>query len=219
MLPRFIINYKAYSQAVGEKGVSISKAASRVSKELGVSIAVAPMLTDIRINASIVEVMSQHLDDVESGSHTGHITAEAVKDAGAKGVLLNHSERRIGMDKIEKASAIAKKFGLYVVSCAENAEEASLISKLGVDAVALEPRELIGSGRAVSKEKPEEIKRAVESVDKPLYVGAGITSYEDVKASLELGAYGILVASAIVKAENPEEKIREMAKAFVEEKG
>jgi len=41
--------------------------------------------------------------------------------------------------------------------------------------------------------------------------GAGIVSGEDVKKAVELGADGVLVASSIVKAQDWEAKIRELA--------
>jgi triosephosphate isomerase len=45
-------------------------------------------------------------------------------------------------------------------------------------------------------------------------VGAGIKEAEDVRVSLKLGSVGIAVASGIVKAENPKEKVMELARAF-----
>jgi triosephosphate isomerase len=85
------------------------------------------------------------------------------------------------------------------------------------DYVAVEPPELIGTGRAVSKVKPEVISRSVEVVKEvsdsvKLICGAGITSGEDVSIALQLGSAGVLVASSIVKSDSWELKIRELAK-------
>ncbi|MCS7103780.1 MAG: triose-phosphate isomerase, partial [Candidatus Korarchaeum sp.] len=76
--------------------------------------------------------------------------------------------------------------------------------------------ELIGSGIPVSKAKPEVIQnslKAVRSVNRgiPLLCGAGISSGDDVKAALELGSYGVLVASAVAKSPDPYRKMRELA--------
>lgn len=80
------------------------------------------------------------------------------------------------------------------------------------------PPELIGTGKAVSKERPEVISRTVELVSrisKGVHVitgGAGIESGSDVSAALSLGGtQGVLVASAIVKARNWRDKITELA--------
>ncbi len=45
-------------------------------------------------------------------------------------------------------------------------------------------------------------------------VGAGISNKEDVKKALELGAEGVLLASAVTKAQNFYEKIKELAEGF-----
>jgi thiazole synthase ThiGH ThiG subunit len=45
-------------------------------------------------------------------------------------------------------------------------------------------------------------------------VGAGVNSVSDVKIALELGAQGFLVATAIVKAEDPEKVLRKFVGAF-----
>ncbi len=215
MLPKVIINYKTYDEALGEKGLELSRIAKEVEKTYNVKISVMPLFVDLRANSEVISVYAQTLEKIESGAHTGHITLNQIIDAGAEGVVLNHSEKRIPIEEIKEISRMAKANGLEVIVCAENAEEASRIDEIKeVDAIALEPRELIGSGRAVSKEKPEEIVNALELIKKPLYVGAGITSKEDVGKSIELGAYGILVASAIVKAEDRKAKVEELASPF-----
>jgi len=56
--------------------------------------------------------------------------------------------------------------------------------KLNPDYIAIEPPELIGSGKAVSKEKPELIAKAAKAVkntNTKLLCGAGIVSGEDVE--------------------------------------
>jgi len=74
--------------------------------------------------------------------------------------------------------------------------------------IAVEPPELIGTGISVSKAKPEVVSGSVELVkqinpDVIVLCGAGITTGEDVAAALRLGTEGVLVASGIVKAQNP----------------
>jgi triosephosphate isomerase (EC 5.3.1.1) len=64
--------------------------------------------------------------------------------------------------------------------------------------VAIEPPELIGTGRAVSRVAPDVVRRGVEAVrsvsgDVKVLCGAGVTNGEDVRAALRLGAVGVLV--------------------------
>jgi triosephosphate isomerase len=44
--------------------------------------------------------------------------------------------------------------------------------------------------------------------------GAGVSSKEDVKKALELGAQGVLLASAFVKAPDPKAFLSELAGVF-----
>jgi len=88
--------------------------------------------------------------------------------------------------------------------------------ELDPDFLAYEPPELIGSRSAsVASENPKSIAESVSVArDIPLLVGAGVNSPEDVKVALKLGAKGFLVATAIVKAPNPEKALLELVSAF-----
>ncbi|MCC6066131.1 MAG: triose-phosphate isomerase, partial [Thermofilum sp.] len=74
--PLILINFKAYREASGRRGLELAKVAEKVSKETGVTIGVAPQLTDLAFVAAQVDipVFSQHVDDVPPGSYTGHVT-------------------------------------------------------------------------------------------------------------------------------------------------
>ena len=50
------------------------------------------------------------------------------------------------------------------VLCVKDVAEARKYSKLNPDYIAIEPPELIGSGKAVSKERPELIEKAATAV-------------------------------------------------------
>jgi len=220
--PLVLINFKAYPQSSGKKGLELAKVAEKVSKETGVSIAVAPQLTDLALIASNVDipVFSQHADAVDPGSKTGHVTLEAVRDAGAIGTMLNHSERRIRADEIDVIIKKAKNLGLLTVVCANTPEVTAAMAALGPDMVAIEPPELIGTGIPVSKAKPEVVTGAVELVKKvnpqvKVLCGAGITTGEDFEAALKLGTVGVLLASGIVKAKDWEKAILDLVKPLL----
>ena len=76
------------------------------------------------------------------------------------------------------------------------------------DMVAIEPPELIGTGRSVSKEKPDVITDSVRKIREvnptvKILCGAGITTGDDIYTALKLGAEGVLIASGVVRATNP----------------
>jgi len=105
------------------------------------------------------------------------------------------------------------------ILCVKDVAEVKKYVKLNPDYIAIEPPELIGSGKAVSKEKPDLIIKASNAVknaknNTKLLCGAGIVSGEDVSKASELGSQGILVASGIIKAKSWEKMISEFAKSM-----
>ena len=132
---------------------------------------------------------------------------ELLKKSGVKGSLINHSEHRISPKEIEILVSKLRELKMVSVLCVKDVAEAKKYSKLNPDFIAIEPPELIGSGKAVSKEKPELITKAVKAIQNSktstkLLCGAGIVSGEDVSAAIRLGSEGILVASGIIKAKS-----------------
>ncbi|BCU69159.1 triose-phosphate isomerase [Stygiolobus caldivivus] len=213
--PIILINYKAYENSYGERGYEISRKIEKVSKEYGVPVIVtvpATMIYKLSKETELI-VYAQHVDGLEHGAKTGSILPEMVKDAGGKGSLLNHSERRIRLDEIHDAVIRMRKIGLESVVCVDRYELVYSMGILKPDAILIEPPELIGSGVAVSKAKPEVITKAVDEIKKVpgvyLVAGAGITSGEDVYKAVELGADGIGVASAVMRAKEPERVVAE----------
>lgn len=218
--PLILVNFKTYPEATGGRALALSKAIERAWKEVGSGLAVAPQFADLRLIAEAVElpVFAQHIDPHPPGAHTGHITAESVKEAGAVGAIINHSEKRMGLSEIDGALARARSVGLATLVCADTIPVVAAAAALGPDMVALEPPELIGTGIPVSKAKPEVVRGAVERIraTNPAVVpicGAGISKGEDVRAALELGTEGVILSSGVVKAKDPEGVALEMALA------
>ncbi|WP_010479889.1 triose-phosphate isomerase [Thermococcus zilligii] len=220
--PIIAINFKAYMEATGKGALGIAKAAEKVWKETGITIVVAPQLADLRMIAESVEipVFAQHIDPIKPGSHTGHVLPEAVKEAGAVGTLLNHSERRMILADLEASIRRAEEVGLMTMVCSNNPAVSAAVAALGPDYVAVEPPELIGTGIPVSKARPEVITSTVELVRRvnpevKVLTGAGISTGEDVKRALELGSAGVLLASGVTKAKDPEKAIRDLVSLIV----
>ncbi|MCJ7721601.1 triose-phosphate isomerase [Candidatus Bathyarchaeota archaeon] len=222
-IPIILVNYKTYSEATGKKAVKLSKIAEDVSMETGVNVSVAPQLADIAsvCDAVSIPVFAQHIDPIFPGSSTGHVLLESVKEAGAIGTLINHSERRLKLCDIEAIVARTREANMISVVCTNNAAVSEAAAALKPDIVSLEPPELIGTGIPVSKSKPEVVTETVTLVkhvnpDIVTLCGAGITKGDDVAAALKLGTMGVLVASGIVKAKDPRKVIMEFAEAINE---
>jgi len=221
--PLILVNFKTYLEGTGSKALRLAKIGEQVSSETGVSIAVAPQLTDIRMIADQVEipVYAQHVDAVDIGAYTGHVLAEAVKEAGAFGTLINHSERRLKLSEIDEVVRKTRSVGLLSVVCTNTAAVSAASAALAPDMVVIEPPELIGTGIAVSKARPEIVTDTVSLIKRiaPKVVvlcGAGITIGEDVKAALRLGTDGVLLASGVVKAKDQRKALLDIATAAIE---
>ena len=217
----FIINCKNYDEISGEKIIRLAKISQRISKKYKIPIAIAPPHHLISLITKFnVIVLTQHLDDKKVGSTTGFMIPEIVKKSKINGSLINHSEHRISEKEIRNLIKRLKRLKLKTVLCVKNVNESKKYAKLNPTFIAIEPPELIGTGRAISTERPQLITKAVNSVKSAknstkLLCGAGIVSGKDVARAKELGSKGILVASGIVKAKNWEKIIEEFSRALV----
>jgi len=218
--PIVIVNFKTYLEATGRKAVELAKQAEKVSKETGAYIVVVPQFADIAPVAEAVEipVFAQHIDSIKPGSHTGHVLADSIKEAGAVGTLINHSEKQLKLVDIDTAIRLAREKELISCVCANNPSVSAAAAALKPDIVSIEPPELIGTGVAVSKAQPEVVTNTVQLVrdvntEVTILCGAGISHGEDVAVALKLGTQGVLVASAIVKAKDQYSILREFADA------
>ena len=220
----FIINFKNYDNISGSRSLKLAKIASKISRKYKIKIVVCPPQQVIsEITKVSIPVFAQHVDNKEIGSTTGYIVPELVKKSKVSGSLVNHSEHRLASKDIKELVSRLKVLKMTSVVCVKNVSEARKYAKLNPDYIAIEPPELIGTGKAVSKEKPEVIIKSVRAVKDAknstrLLCGAGIISGNDVARALELGATGVLVASGIVKAKNWERVIEEFSMAFVKKR-
>ena len=216
--PTIVLNVKTYAEATGVKALEIAKLMDKISQETGASMAIAVQATDISLCAKEVSipVFAEHIDPVKPGSHTGWTLPEAVKEAGAIGTLINHSEHRLKLADIDICITKAKELGLDHIVCTNNVATSKAAAVFSPNFVAVEPPELIGGDISVTTADPDIVSSSVEAVkaiDKNVKVlcGAGVKNGKDVAKSIELGAEGVLLASGVVKAKDKERVIRDLA--------
>lgn len=214
--PVLFVNFKTYEKGTGKSAEELAGACEKLVRETGSSIVPVLQIGDLyRVSQKVdVPIYAQTIDPIGYGSHTGHVLPEDLVKNGAEGVVLNHSEDKREMKVVEACIERAEDVGLKTLACAERPEKVETISSFGSDLIAIEPPELIGGDISVSDARPSLIKKSVERTETPVICGAGIKTKEDVEKALELGAKGIFVASGIVKAKDPEEKIRELTEPF-----
>jgi len=229
-LKYFLINAKNYPEVAGPGLLKLVDALQSVSSEekyRAVRFFLAPPDFGLAVSkqqTSGFQVLSQHLDNASPGASTGFSVPEVAKAFGAVGSLVNHSEHRLPENEISSLITRLRTLQLLSVVCAKDDLEVGKFARLDPDFIAVEPPELIGSGKAVSKEKPEIIQNSLGSLNRNrqpnsstrLLCGAGIVDGTDARRSVELGAEGILVASGVIKAVDQQKKIRELAEGLID---
>lgn len=214
--PIVIVNYKAYPGCVGKRAVEVTRQLAHVAAGRRVTLAVAVQAADILRVAQASEgvlVLAQHVDPLLPGNGTGSTLAEAVAEAGAVGSLVNHAERRLTLADIDSAISRLRAMGLASVVCTNSASATRGAAALRPDFVAIEPPELIGGKVSVTSADPEIVRASAKlakeaSREVRVLCGAGVKTGDDLAAALRLGADGVLLASGVVKAMDPEGAMR-----------
>lgn len=215
--PIVILNYKTYLESSGLNALKLAKDLESAAEESGITMVAAPQSADIyRItNETSLPVFAQHIDPISPGGHTGSSLINTLIDAGITGSLINHSENRMKLADIDEVIKLCSENNIESCVCTNNIDTSKAVAVLNPTAVAVEPPELIGTGIPVSQAQPEVVEdtvREVKAINKDIKVlcGAGITTGDDMKAAMDLGADGVLLASGIIKAENPKDALLDL---------
>jgi triosephosphate isomerase (TIM) len=150
-----------------------------------VDVVVCPPYTSLGTAArcaegSAVRVAAQNMHEEEDGPYTGEVSAPMLRDAGAAGVILGHSERRQLFGETDEALArklpVALGAGLEPILCVGETEEerdsgrteavlerqlVADLAEIGAEeiervVIAYEPIWAIGTGRTATPEQAEE---------------------------------------------------------------
>ncbi len=215
--PIVILNYKTYLESSGLNALNLAHDLESAAEESGITMVAAPQAADIyRISQEAsLPIFAQHIDPISPGGHTGSNLIDTLIEAGVSGSLINHSEQRMKLADIAEVVKLCEDNNIESCVCTNNIETSKAVAALNPVAVAVEPPELIGTGIPVSQAQPEVVEDTVNEVkainkDIKVLCGAGITTGDDMKAAMDLGADGVLLASGIIKAENPKEALLDL---------
>lgn len=215
--PYIVGNWKMNgTRAMLSEARSIDRASQRLMK---VEVALAPPYTLIHAvhrEAEQIGVGAQDCHAGAEGAHTGDVSAAMIADAGAKFVILGHSERRQGHGETDaqvrdKANS-ALRAGIKLIVCCGESErtrdageaEAFVVEQLRASlpidaenaaeriAVAYEPIWAIGTGRTPTVGDIGAMHRAIRKVLVELY-------------GEEQGGEARILYGGSVKAENARE--------------
>ena len=199
----------------GEAMLKLAKVIDKTAAKYDLDVIVTPQYTDIPLLAQNTErilVFAQHMDYLPVGRGLGSVLPEAVKAAGAVGVMLNHAEKPLTMDAVEKTIRRADEVGLATIVCADTVEDVKTIAKMGPNLIVAEPTELIGTGQTSDSNYVLDTIETVREINPDIMVlqGAGISNGEDVYNTIKLGAQATGSTSGILKADDPYAMVEEM---------
>jgi triosephosphate isomerase len=220
-IPAIILNFKTYAQVDGNGSMDLARICQEVAEATGKSIIACPPMVELsRISKEVsIPVFAQNADIWDSSVRTGATTLTEIKAAGASGLLINHSECRRKLSDIEALVKEARKLGLTTIVCSNNVETSRAVAALGPDFVAMEPPELIGGDISVTSADPDIVRDTVAEVGRlapgvKVLTGAGVKTREDVRTAIELGTFGVLLASGVVKAKDPKGVLMSLAEGM-----
>lgn len=209
----------------GETLLNMAKGLDKLAEKYGVDVVLDIPDTEIynvARHVKRVHVYSQHMDSIPVGRGMGRTLPEALKAAGAVGVMLNHAEHKLTLEEIEKAIKRADEVGLATMVCADSIEEVKAVAKLHPNILVAEPSELIGTGKPADKAYVDEVIKVIREIDPEIkpFPSAGISKGEDCYNIIKAGASASGCSSAIAKAAEPlklaEEMIAAVRKAYDE---
>ncbi|MDY6778819.1 MAG: triose-phosphate isomerase [Candidatus Nanohaloarchaea archaeon] len=213
--PFLLVNVKTYRKGSGDDLLDLAYSCEKIADMMDRNIAMAVQNADINRVASRVDIpiLAQHADSDGYGSNTGSDIIPTLQHNGASGVIINHSEDQVPLDEIKDVVKKARKHSMASIVCVDEPSLAERVKDEKPSFIAYEPPELIGGSTSVASAKPElieEVRERGETRKTKILVGAGVKGSTDVEKALELGSKGVLVASGAVKADDPEQAVREL---------
>ena len=211
--PFFETSVKNY--IYGDAVLEFAKAADRAAVKYDVDVLFISPYTEIRRireNCPHLILLAPYMDTLRPGRGMADVLPEALKAAGAQGVVINHCERPMTLSAIKQTIDRANELEMLSFVCADTVEEAMAIAQLHPDIINPEPTELIGSGNASDMRYVMEAIQAVKSIDRNIMVeqAAGITTAQQIYDFIMAGSEAAGSASGILKSPDPLALLDEM---------
>lgn len=196
--PIIVVNFKST-----KKGKEVLKFAKKISNP-GIFVAVP--------NENLSEIASE-TKLITLAQNLNNLTPQELKETGAHGTILNHSDYPITLKKIEQLTKECNKLKLKVIICTKTLTNVDKIRAFKPWAIAYEDPKFIGTKNPIT-DHPRDILKFTSHFKRckriPL-CGAGINKKEDVENAMKLGCKGILVSSAVMKSKNPKVLLRQLS--------
>ena len=180
-------------------------AAQLHSRRQGVCVIATLPVTEIEPAARLfpdLHLFAQHMDPDLPGYSVGRVIAEALADAGASGVMLNHADHLMRLDDIAAAVGRARSNGLTSLVCAADEAAAAAVAALSPDILLYEPRALIGHAGGARRPWIPRINALVRAIEPRTLImhAGGVATPENARDVVRAGAAGTGATSAIISA-------------------
>ena len=215
--PYFEIGTKNY--VYGDTVLEYAKAADRAAEKYDIDVLFITPAVEIRRvveNTKHLIVLAPYMDTLRPGRGMADILPEALKAAGAQGVVINHCEKPMSLPQMKKTIDRARELDFLVFACADTLEEAKAIAQLHPDIINPEPSQIIGGGNGVSPmDYVKDSIRVIKEIYPDILVeqAAGITNGQQVYDFIMAGSEAAGAASGIMNAKDPVAMIDEMIAA------
>lgn len=215
--PYFEIGTKNY--IYGDTVLEYAKAADKAAEKYDIDVLFITPAVEIRRvveNTKHLIVLAPYMDTLRPGRGMADILPEALKAAGAKGVVINHCEKPMSLPQMKKTIDRARELDFLVFACADTLEEAKAIAQLHPDIINPEPSQIIGGGNGVSPmDYVKDSIRVIKEIYPDILVeqAAGITNGQQVYDFIMAGSEAAGAASGIMNAKDPIAMIDEMIAA------
>ena len=199
----------------GDKVLEFALAAEKAAEKYDVDVLFIAPYTEIRRiaeNTRRLIILAPYMDTLRPGRGMADVLPEALKAAGAKGVVLNHCERPMSLTAIKKTIDRANELQMISFACADTIAEAKAIAQLHPGIINPEPTELIGSGTTSDMGYVSETVKVIKEIYPDILVeqAAGITTAEQVYQFIMAGSDAAGSCSGILNAKEPLALLDEM---------
>lgn len=220
--PFFETSVKNY--IYGDSVLAYARAADEAAIEFDVDVIFVAPYTEIRRvkeNTERIIVFAPFMDAIRPGRGIADVLPEALKAAGAQGVVLNHSERPLTLNTLKKSIDRANELDLLTFVCADTVAESQAIAQLHPDIMNPEPTELIGTGMASDMGYVRDVIQAIKAIDSSIRVeqAAGISNARQVYDFIMAGSDAAGSASGILTSPDPLALVKEMVRAVSAARG
>ena len=217
--PFFELGVKDY--IYGDDVLALAKAADLAARKYDVDVLFISPYTEIcrvREQTERLIVLAPYMDTLRPGRGMADVLPEALKAAGAQGVVINHCEKPMTLTAIRQTIERARELDLISFVCADTLAEAQAVAHFSPDIINPEPTDLIGSSNERDMDYVFESIRLIKEINPNILVeqAAGISSGQQVYELISAGAEATGAASGIVTAEDPLKMVDEMVRMVMQ---